>query len=333
MESDRSTFMSRNDIDIFIIVLRIVIKNSFLLPKHSRSICSTINSSLPQKMRIQGMGDLNKLISLEKERKLRVNSLTISDPHTKTFYEINSTRLHEMTNLTTLSIDIDTKLNIFPPNITHLELGWSYKFALDNLLPNLTHLTVGSPNYSYDKLPSTLLFLETEFDFNEPVDNLPELRTLILNQMFNQPIDNLPFTLTHLTLKYKFNHPINHLPQCLTHLTLGEEFNQPIDHLPPNLKYLELGESFNQSIDKIPRTITHLILGKSFNQSIENLNHNLILLKLGTKYDVPIHTISSTLRELHLSSNFNHPIDHLIDSLCNLEILNQRESIRIPFVI
>ena len=352
--------MTKDELEVFVIILRILIKGSHLLPHNARLICSSINVSLrtlPQRMGIHCMKDLNEMIGLDLDSKLRVSHLMLHEKGdlSGSFSEIDSSSFKNLRSLIRLDLYIDTRLTFFPQNITHLNLGNDCIFPLDNLPSNLTHLELGMKfnlpldnlpsslthltlSSDYDKpldhLPPNLTHLDTGFHFNEPLDNLPfSLLSLKTSYMFVHSIENLPSGLTHLELGHRFNQPIDHLPSGLTHLILGEDFNQEINNLP-NLSYLKVGTLFNQSIEHIPKTITHLILGRWFRQPIDNstltngseiksfLPPNLLHLELGVNNVLPIAILPSTLKELHFSHEYDNSIDHLIPHLFNLEVMH-----------
>ena len=75
--------------------------------------------------------------------------------------------------------------------------------------------------------------LYSSSQFNHTINNLPpNLTHLTFGRSFDRTVDNLPPNLTHLTFGLDFNHPIDSLPPKITHLTLGIRFNQPINNLP-----------------------------------------------------------------------------------------------------
>jgi hypothetical protein len=86
----------------------------------------------------------------------------------------------------------------------------------------------------------------------------------------------LPNSLTRLELGFDFDQPINNLPNSLNHLlfSFGSHFNQQINYLPSNLKYLVFNAQsfFNQPINYLPNNLRYLILGNAFNQRINNLH-------------------------------------------------------------
>ena len=106
--------------------------------------------------------------------------------------------------------------------------------------------------------------------FNKNVDNLPpNLTHLTFGSYFNQNVDKLPPNLTHLTFEGRFNQKLNCLPRNLTHLTFGWIFDK--DKCPSNLTYSIHNGIFNQDVDNLPQNLTHLTFGNNFNQNINNL--------------------------------------------------------------
>ncbi len=90
---------------------------------------------------------------------------------------------------------------------------------------------------------------------------------------FNQPVDNLPETLTHLTFGYEFNQKVNKLPKNITHLIFGYNFRQSINNLPESLIYLDLGSTLKNNII-IPKKLKELVIFHK-NTLINNLPDNI----------------------------------------------------------
>jgi len=185
----------------------------------------------------------------------------------------------ELTKTLTIQFEFDDELVDLSNNIKIIIFENTYsncsKFNknVDNLPPNLTHLTFGYCfNKNVDKLPPNLTHLTFGFCFNKNVDNLPSnLTHLTFGYWFNQNVDKLSPNLTYLTFGVDFNQKVDKLPQNLTHLTLDFCFNQNVDKLPPNLTHLTFGHCFNQNVNNLPKKLTHLTFGKEFNQNINNL--------------------------------------------------------------
>lgn len=128
-------------------------------------------------------------------------------------------------------------------------------------------------NQTVDNLPN-INYLKFGYSFNQPIDNLPiTLKKLHIESVqFNQSIDNLPPNLEMLHIFGKFNQQINNLPNKLQILSLCGDFNQPINNLPPELKEISLGKQFNQPITNIPKTLVKLTI---FNKNYSfDLNYN-----------------------------------------------------------
>ena len=162
----------------------------------------------------------------------------------------------------------------------------NYDISLDNLPPNLSHLSIRNCQFNklVDNLPPTLTHLSITADiFNQPLDQLPPLFDLTLVcSKFKHPVDNLPSSLLRLTLDCpQFNHPVDHLPSSLLHLTLDcPRLNYPINHLPPSLVRLSLGDHYSCPLQHLPSSLTDLRLGAAFSESLNHLPMSLAILKL-----------------------------------------------------
>ena len=251
-------YRMEDDLEIFIHVLWVAIKNSYLRPDHVRRLCRGTNlrlRGLPQTMVISNNDDLNDMIASRLSGKLNIADLSLEEdlhnPSVISLSPIGLSLVHTLRCITHLTLAIINRITNYPPELTHLTISGIFDYPLTNLPSTLTHLTTG--NY-----------------FNQPLADLPNLTHLTLKSEFNQPVDRLPSTLLHLSLGNKFNQPLNKLPGILS-LRLGDKFNQPVDKLPSTLTHLILGFWFNRPVDRLPPSLTHLTLGNQFNQSIDNL--------------------------------------------------------------
>uniref|UniRef100_A0A6C0CDC6 FNIP repeat-containing protein n=1 Tax=viral metagenome TaxID=1070528 RepID=A0A6C0CDC6_9ZZZZ len=144
-------------------------------------------------------------------------------------------------------------LKCIPFNITHLTISELRDEVVDDLPNTITHLFFGE--YFDSKilsLPKSVIHIDFGERFNQSIDGL------------------LPGSLTYLEFGFDFNKPIEYLPQTITHLILGESFNQPINCIPNSVVHLKFGCEFNQFLDDLPLSIKYLELGMEYNQSIMN---------------------------------------------------------------
>lgn len=99
-------------------------------------------------------------------------------------------------------------------------------------------------NKSIDKLNNiqlTDLILGTKF--NKSVSNLPDtLISLVFSYEFDKPLDNLPNKLEILSLGncIKYSHNLDYLPESLIHIVLPPNFSFTFDNLPQSIKILDL---------------------------------------------------------------------------------------------
>ena len=301
------------DLQTFLIILRILIKNSFIHPHNVRLICRATNStfrSYPQRMGLVSMDDLNEVIELDLKGKLRITHLILAHNEFSLRRDIPSIAqdvCHDHPDIPSPFIDIDSSRFRELEHLTHLEIRLIN--ALTHYPSNLIHLTTGYYfNHELINLPLSLKSLVLGYNYNQSLDglsNLSNLSSLTTGDFFNESLDNLsglPF-LTNLSLGHDFNKSLDNLPVALTHLSLGYGFNQKIDNLPASLIYLSMNECglFNQEIDQLPVGISYLKLSFYFNHSIDYiLNHllNLQYLFLGVYFSQPISSRSDSLETL-----------------------------------
>ena len=99
-------------------------------------------------------------------------------------------------------------------------------------------------DYVIDSLPKTLEFLYCEDFCHRHIKVLPpKLKYLKINET-NRFINNLPCSLIYLETDKKFNEPIDFLPSSLEFLIITNEFTHSLENLPPNLIHLKLGDGF-----------------------------------------------------------------------------------------
>lgn len=161
-----------------------------------------------------------------------------------------------------------------------------------------------------DKVPPTLSSLSFSCTFQSPLPYLSLPSSLIhlsFDRDFNHPVDlSYLSRLSHLSfdLSYHFNHTLeNKLPPSLTHLSLSNDYNFPIIDLPPKLIYLNFGEAYSHSLPLLPSSITHLILGYRFNKPISNV------------------VFPSSITHLKFSGYFNQSLDSLPNTIIYLHVV------------
>jgi hypothetical protein len=126
------------------------------------------------------------------------------------------------------------------------------------------------------------------------------LKTIIFGDEFFQLIDELPDTIEFLELGYNFNLPINKLPNSLHSIVFGKKFNQSLEiiKLPKLLKSIIFADDYDQQLEniKLSTEIVELHLGKKFNTNklgnlpdvkilkIVNISENLNNLPISLEY-------------------------------------------------
>jgi len=236
--------------------------------------------------------------------------------------------------------------------LTLLNIGCKFNDCIDELPPNLTHLSFGNDSdkriywFQFDSTSVSSIFTKTfkQFDQKEQFIIVNTKRVIKSNKnkwddykkkyvppnfnsdIFNQPLENLPLKLKKLTIfSNAFNNPLNKLPSTLTHLTIiSNNFNQPLKNLPSTLTHLVIGsKKFNQLINKLPTLLTHLVIAsKEFNKKVKNLPTSLTHLVIDSNiFNQPLKNLPSTLTHFILNSNeFIKTLNYLPSSLTHLSI-------------
>jgi len=238
-----------------------------------------------------------------------------------------------------------------PPSLRSLDLPSSWFPALHSLPPQLEHLRLEIET-EYMDIPivhlANLLTLELPYNVSMPIRsaNLPNLRSLTVDEHFDHPLDDLPPSLVELSILGQglYNHDLDHLPSSLSKLTVERDFQQPLDHLPSSLHLLSLGTGFNHPLNQLPASLTVLDLyhADQFNQPLDHLPQQLQVLKVGERFcqsldalpsslthlevfflaefDQPLDYLPDSLRVLILGAGFNQPLDYLPSSLTALQL-------------
>lgn len=135
-------------------------------------------------------------------------------------------------------------------------------------------------NYPIDKLPNNVKYI-----------------IFFENGIFNQPIYKFPSSLEYLSLSGEFNQRLDNLPNLYL-LILGNKFNQSLYNFPSSLQVLEIGEYIAQdyhncnlsvSINNLPDSIVSLsIYTNKLDTPITKLPNNLLtaILPIGNKSQI-----------------------------------------------
>jgi len=129
---------------------------------------------------------------------------------------------------------------------------------------NFEHVEISSLEYGQCRLPKSIIHLEFNDNFNQPIKDIipPSVTHLTFGYYFNQPIENnIPSTVTHLTF-------IGTFKRREYYATFGHHFQHPIkDMLPSTVIYL----IFYEKKDKIVKQNTHILLRKMNNCDIKQI--------------------------------------------------------------
>ncbi len=63
---------------------------------------------------------------------------------------------------------------------------------------------------------------------------------------------------------YDFNKPVDNLPNKIRKIVFGPKFNQPVDNLPSSLEEIIFGDDFDQNIEFLPYGLKKICLGYHF---------------------------------------------------------------------
>lgn len=102
------------------------------------------------------------------------------------------------------------KIEVWPPNLTHLTLGQKFKTAITTLPPTLTHFTLNSMYSEYHKLlsilPPNITHLRFGYYFNLPLVSRslpPKLKFLKIGKNYTRTLQGIfdaNKNLTHITI-------------------------------------------------------------------------------------------------------------------------------------
>lgn len=115
--------------------------------------------------------------------------------------------------------------------------------------------------------------------FNKEINNLPDsLLFLMLDYDFNKPLDNLPNKLKILCCKYcvKFSHSLDFLPESLEYIAIPPNFNKSFNNLPQNIKILDLyyiscsSNITTSNLSILPSNLETLIIQEEILYAIED---------------------------------------------------------------
>ncbi len=221
-----------------------------------------------------------------------------------------------------------------PPNLTHLELGISFRHHLNMLPPSLCHLSFSFAdrclvNWKLTSLPN-LTHLSIGGNFRQNILLPPSLNSLVLEATalyhewkiaptslshFNDELQKS--SISKLTLGSSFNLPVSclmsfsaHLipPLSITWLCFGDHFDQPVESLVGSLLHLEFGNLFNQRVDSLPQSLQYLKVAFHFNQLVNSLPPCLISLHFGESFNQKINNLPSSITHLWLGFGFKQEL-------------------------
>lgn len=206
-------------------------------------------------------------------------------------------------SLELINVNITNPINKFPHKLEYLTIDLEFNEKLIDMFKQCQTLKTLNVLFCKKKLinlPQSLQNLHLPRNYNQPLDNLPKLKKLVIGTDFNQLISGLSDSLEEITF-YKtsiFDKNVDNLPKSLKILNLPNFFNQPVDNLP-NLQILTLGNSFNQSIDNLPDSIVVLHLG----HPLKFVSRNIKCTRFLALFDKKINKLPKSLKFLRLSKN------------------------------
>ena len=178
-------------------------------------------------------------------------------PITKVYYDCDNNLKPEFKNSKITHLVITNK---FTKKLDNLPNNLKYLYIKGEFYPK--------NEYIVDKLPNSLELLHCDHSCNRIISVLPpKLKYLRINEL-NNFIDNLPSSLIYLKTNFDFNKQIDFLPASLKYLYFGHNFNQPINNLPSGILELKLNKLFEQPLSNFPSNLKKLILRKTINHPV-----------------------------------------------------------------
>jgi hypothetical protein len=159
-------------------------------------------------------------------------------------------------SLTHLDWQCDHRLPHLHDTITHLKLGYWFKYEIQILPPRLKYLWYYCVS-RLSQLPKELIYLRVERYYSHTIDHLPD-SLIKLEWRCNIKLPKLPSKLAHLSLTHCFKQNVHELPSSLTHLEIAWYFKRTICALPDNLLHLKW--FCNLMMPVIPKTINEIMI-------------------------------------------------------------------------
>eukprot|EP01133_Synstelium_polycarpum_P012988 gene12988-15276_t len=170
--------------------------------------------------------------------------------------------------------------------------------------------------------------------------DLPNLRSLGIDEINPSVLSMLPATITHLYLGHQFTAEITpgSLPSSVTHLFFGGSYDRPFlaNSIPHGVTDIHTGDKFNQSIapSTLPHTLVNLTFGWAYNTEIVPgaLPNSIKRLKFGSSFNqvikphmipesvvtltfdysftrqIQVGALPHSLRDLSLGQSYNNPL-------------------------
>lgn len=142
--------------------------------------------------------------------------------------------------------NFNNSIDLFPPHIKSIILSDKFNQLVNNLPIKLKQLIFGTNfNQLVDNLPPKLIKLIFGNNFNQQINNLPPIKIIRLGMGFRQTLDYLPSSIIYLELNYDLMVKNLNLPSSIKFIILEGEssFNKlknlnQLDNILPNTKIL-----------------------------------------------------------------------------------------------
>lgn len=191
-------------------------------------------------------------------------------------------------------------------NIKKLKLPTDFNSYIDLSDSNLLSIELGLWNGDINKLPKSLIELES-LGFNQPFDGrlFPNLKWARFTALNNHFI--FPPNLETIIFGNYFDQYITISSKLKMLIFMDEStFNKPLKLESTNLTHLHLGLKYRQVLDKLPLTIKQVYLPMYYISYIDDISHVIFYM---TDYELQEYYIQSDISHIYITNKDQDYID------------------------